>query len=580
VVGTSYIGRELGRYKLVSVIGSGGFATVYRAVDTGLERTVALKVVDPSAHHNPTIAHRFVREGQTVASLDHPAVVPVYDAGETDGILWMAMRLIEGGSLDDALRADRRLSPDQVVAVVARIGGALDHAHAHGLVHRDVKPSNILLEENDPRRAWLADFGIAVTAQNMGQFTTGALGTAAYMAPEQSRPGSAGPPADVYSLACVAYEMVTGSRPYPGDEYVALLMAHLNQAVPRCGHPGIDELMERALAKDPARRPASGAALAQELRRALDAGAGTTAHLPLPSGDTTQPYRPTATAAERPAGSPGQPGAPDRAPAPGSPGRPGAPGQPGGPGQRGAAQAAIAGSPGQQGQHSPPGGPQRPSEPPVTVIEPRNDTLLHPAVHRPPPPVAPQPQAQRPAPPGHRPPPPQHQGPPAPFTRRDRPRGRNRLLAGTAALVVAAVATFLALQRPTTDTVLVRDDQGIAYRVPRDWRQGDVDPVTEWRGAESQLLATVANFEAGVVPATTLLAQVEIESVPVCESTPQERQVDGAATGGSCTNAAGDVAVAVGAVGHGQFWLVIVHPGVPEGDRDDFVDSIELFQPE
>lgn len=572
MVGTSYIGRELGRYKLVSVIGSGGFATVYRAVDTGLERTVALKVVDPAAHHNPTIARRFVREGQTVASLDHPAVVPVYDAGETDGILWLAMRLIEGGSLDDALRAGRRLSSDQVVAVVARIGGALDHAHAHGLVHRDVKPSNILLEENDPRRAWLADFGIAVTAQNMGQFTTGALGTAAYMAPEQSRPGSAGPPADVYSLACVAFEMVTGARPYPGDEYVALLMAHLNQSVPRCGHPGIDELMERALAKDPARRPTSGAALAVDLRRALVSAAGTTAHLPLPAGDATQPYRPNFTAAEAGAdagaGSPAQPGAPGRHAAAGSPGPPGAAGR--------APAAGSPGQPGAPGEHSPPAGPPRPSEPPATVIEPRHDTLLHPAVHRPPPPMAP--QQQRPAPPGHHPPPPLQPGAPAPFARRDRARGRNRLLAGTAALVVAATATFLALQRPTTDTVLVRDEQGITYRVPRDWRQGDVDPVTQWLDSEGAVLATVQHFEAGVVPATTLLGLVEVDDVPVCESTPQERQVDGAETGGSCTKAAGDMAV--GAVGHGHFWLVIVRPGAPEGDRDDFVDSIELFQPE
>ncbi|HMG43319.1 MAG TPA: serine/threonine-protein kinase [Acidimicrobiales bacterium] len=263
------VGREMGRYLIQAVIGTGGFAVVYRAVDTVLERTVALKVLDPASHRDPTIGRRFVLEGRAAASLDHPAIVPVYDAGEHDGVLWMAMRLVEGSTLDQALGAGRRLPPDEVIAVVERIGSALDHAHERGVVHRDVKPSNLLLERDDPYRAHLADFGIAATARSVGRYTAGALGTAAYMAPEQARPSEVGPPADLYSLACVAYEMLAGRRLFPGDDYVALLYAHATEAVPPMGHPAVDAVLHRALAKAPAGRPTSGGALAHELRQAL-----------------------------------------------------------------------------------------------------------------------------------------------------------------------------------------------------------------------------------------------------------------------------------------------------------------------
>jgi tRNA A-37 threonylcarbamoyl transferase component Bud32 len=273
-------GRTLGRYVVESAIGEGGFATVFRAVDTVLGRPVALKVLDPVAQRDPTVARRFLREGRAVASLDHHAIVPVYDAGEDDGLLWLAMRLIEGRSLAEVLDGGRRPTGDEVVALVDRIGPALDHAHAQGVVHRDVKPSNILLESGDPTRAWLADFGIAATARTAGRYTTGMLGTAAYMAPEQARPHEVGPPADIYSLGCVVYELVTGRRPFPGDDHVALLMAHATLRVPPSGDARLDRVLARALAKDPAARPPSGAALAGELRAAGAAGR----HVPAPSG--------------------------------------------------------------------------------------------------------------------------------------------------------------------------------------------------------------------------------------------------------------------------------------------------------
>jgi hypothetical protein len=269
VAGEGLVGREVGRYLVGDVIGRGGFAVVHRAVDTVLERTVALKVLDPAAQRDPTIGRRFALEGRAAASLDHPAIVPVYDAGDHDGVLWMAMRLVDGRPLDQLLAAGRRLGPDEVVAVIERIGAALDHAHGRGVVHRDVKPSNLLLEHDDPHRAHLADFGIAATARSAGRYTAGFLGTAAYMAPEQARPSDVGPPADRYSLACVAYEMVAGRPPFPGDDHVALLHAHATAPVAALGDPALDAVLQRALAKDPATRPPSGAALADELRRVL-----------------------------------------------------------------------------------------------------------------------------------------------------------------------------------------------------------------------------------------------------------------------------------------------------------------------
>lgn len=293
------MGREVGRYLVGDVIGRGGFAVVHRAVDTVLERTVALKVLDPTAQRDPTIGRRFALEGRAAASLDHPAIVPVYDAGDHDGVLWMAMRLVDGRPLDQLLASGRRLGPDEVVAVIERIGGALDHAHGRGVVHRDVKPSNLLLEHDDPHRAHLADFGIAATARSAGRYTAGFLGTAAYMAPEQARPSDVGPPADIYSLACVAYELLAGRPPFPGDDHVALLHAHATAPVPPVGDPVVDAVLQRALAKDPAARPPSGAALADELRRALVAPAPPAPPLPSSLPPPPAPPAPRARGSSR-----------------------------------------------------------------------------------------------------------------------------------------------------------------------------------------------------------------------------------------------------------------------------------------
>jgi serine/threonine protein kinase len=192
----------------------------------------------------------------------------VFAAGDLDGLLYLAMRLVPGCSLADELATSGPLTDDRLVEVVSALAGALDHAHQRGIVHRDVKPANILVEGE---RVWLTDFGIAATMQAAGRYTTGALGTAAYMAPEQIRPalGEIDGRADLYALGCVIYECVTGRPPYVADDLVALLYAQAQQAIPSTGRVAIDAFMLRALAKNAADRFPSGEVLLDGLREAI-----------------------------------------------------------------------------------------------------------------------------------------------------------------------------------------------------------------------------------------------------------------------------------------------------------------------
>jgi serine/threonine-protein kinase len=271
-------GRRLGGFLLGEPLGHGGFATVYRARQLRLDRDVAVKVLDAELARNPDAARRFEREGRAAAALDHPHIVPVFEAGEEDGLVYLAMRYVAGATLGDLLERRSPLPPADVVRIVQPLAAALDHAHAHDLVHRDVKPGNVLLEPRTDGTdwVWLADFGIAATTRDVGRYTAGTIGTAWYMAPEQAEGKEIDGRADLYSLGCVAFECLTGTVPYPRDDLLASLMAHVNAPIPVTGDATLDTFFAEALAKDPADRPPSGAAFVQALAAAVG--------VPAPSG--------------------------------------------------------------------------------------------------------------------------------------------------------------------------------------------------------------------------------------------------------------------------------------------------------
>jgi streptogramin lyase len=248
------IGSTLGGYRLDALIERGGMGVVYRATHLALERPVALKVIARHLSRDDRFRDRFLRESRLAASLDHPNVVPVYDAREEDGELIVAMRLIGGGDLKKRISA-RPLPPEEAIDLLAQVGDALDSAHNAGIVHRDVKPHNILLEGD---RAFLSDFGLAKALGESGAHGSGAsiVGTVEYMSPEQWRGQDVGPAADVYSLGCVLYESLTGVVPYArraGDDEPEM-------------PAGLDAVIEKAVSKDPGERYPTARALIEAAR--------------------------------------------------------------------------------------------------------------------------------------------------------------------------------------------------------------------------------------------------------------------------------------------------------------------------
>lgn len=269
MLGLDLAGRTVGGHRVETLLGHGAYGWVYRARQVSLDRDVALKVLDPVVARNPEAAARFDREGRSAARLDHPAIVDVYQAGVADGLHYLAMRLVRGPGLDEVLRqGGGRLAVGPALTLLHRIAGALDHAHQRGVIHRDVKPSNILLEDGDPARCWLGDFGIAVTVRAAGPLSTAALGTVAYMAPEQVDPTRIGPAADQYALACVAYRVLTGRLPFDGDDSVGVLLAHAKDPVPGTGSPALDEVFARGMAKQPEHRYPTAGEFVTALERA------------------------------------------------------------------------------------------------------------------------------------------------------------------------------------------------------------------------------------------------------------------------------------------------------------------------
>ncbi|KXO99739.1 Probable serine/threonine-protein kinase pknH (plasmid) [Tsukamurella tyrosinosolvens] len=276
-------GSTLGPYEIGRLLGRGGMGEVYLAHDAQRDRDVALKLLHASAAEDPQFRERFSRESQTVARLADPHVIPIHDFGEIDGVLFIDMRLVEGRNLAEVLH-DGPLPPDRAVSLVEQVAGALDAAHAKGLVHRDVKPANIELTESG--FPYLLDFGLAV-ADTQSRMTSAGLfvGSQAYAAPERFDGDSATVASDVYSLACVLFEALTGHAPYRGDSLGAMLKQHLTAPIPRPSTeasvpPAMDTVIARGMAKDPADRFSSCGELASAAREAL---AGHSVDVPLPS---------------------------------------------------------------------------------------------------------------------------------------------------------------------------------------------------------------------------------------------------------------------------------------------------------
>ncbi len=248
------IGSTLAGYRLDALIARGGMGVVYRATHLALDRPVALKVIAPQFAGDQQFRNRFLRESRLAARLDHPHVVPIFDAREEDEELIVAMRLVEGGDLKRRIAAHGPLPPQEAIDLLAQVADALDAAHAVGIVHRDVKPHNILLEGD---RAYLTDFGLAVALGESGAASgASVVGTVEYMSPEQWRGQKVGPAADVYSLGCVLYEAVTGIPPF------ARQAGDSEPEMPK----GLDAVIERAVAKDPAERYPSAGALVEAAR--------------------------------------------------------------------------------------------------------------------------------------------------------------------------------------------------------------------------------------------------------------------------------------------------------------------------
>jgi len=275
--GGSRLGTLFGPYELNSLIGVGGMGEVYRAYDTVKERTVAVKVLRAEMAADPTYQERFRRESRVAARLQEPHVIPVHDFGDIDGVLYIDMRLVDGGSLKDELRVHGPLAPGRAVSIIAQVAAALDAAHADGLVHRDIKPENVLLTADD--FAYLVDFGIAHGGGDASVTSTGLIiGSCAYMSAERFSGGQVGPAADVYSLTCLLYESLTGRPPFETGDLRQLMTAHMFSPPPRPsimrrGIPrAFDEVIARGMAKKPEERFASAGELAKAASAAVSGG--------------------------------------------------------------------------------------------------------------------------------------------------------------------------------------------------------------------------------------------------------------------------------------------------------------------
>jgi serine/threonine protein kinase len=264
----------IGGYKLEEVVGRGGMGVVYRARHLLLERTAAVKLLSPQLAADEAFRERFVRESRMAAALEHPHVVPVYDAGEQDGLLYIAMRYVDGTDLGTLLDREGALEPSQALTIAGQVGSALDVAHERSIVHRDVKPANVLLDE---RGAYLSDFGLTKSVSSETRLTAHGqfVGTIDYMPPEQIEGARLDPRSDVYAFGCVLYHTLTGAPPFQRDSAVSVMYAQLRDRPPPISGRGrglpaaLDPVFARALAKRSGDRYGTCLELVEAARTAL-----------------------------------------------------------------------------------------------------------------------------------------------------------------------------------------------------------------------------------------------------------------------------------------------------------------------
>lgn len=317
------VGDVLGEYRIEELVARGGMGVVYRARQVSNGRLVALKVVLPELCQDSTFRERFERESQIAIELEHPNVVPVYATGEAEGVLYIAMRFVHGVDLRQLISSEGCLAPDRAVAIVEQVASGLDAAHRLGLVHRDVKPANVMVEDlGDREHCYVMDFGLAKQSGSTGFTKTGGwVGTLDYVAPEQIMGAAVDARTDVYALGCVLHHALIGQPPFPTDHDAAKLHAHLNAPAPRATAirndlpARFDDVIARALAKDPAGRYPSAGDVARAARAALAGqrpsspersvatgeAASLTAPLPARQPGASQPTRFDATVADSPA---------------------------------------------------------------------------------------------------------------------------------------------------------------------------------------------------------------------------------------------------------------------------------------
>jgi serine/threonine-protein kinase len=289
------IGTVIAGYRIEERIGRGGMGVVYRAEHLNLRRRAAIKIIAPDLAESEGFRERFTREARIAAALQHPNIVTVYDAGELDGLLYLAMQYIQGSDLSAVLRTEHRLRPYRAVDVCRQVASALDAAHAMGLIHRDVKPANVLIEG---RTAFLTDFGLTKRLDGEHTQLTRAgdvVGTIHYVAPEQIEGSPVSARTDVYSLGCLLYHCLTGQVPFTRDTDVAVIYAHLSEDPPSITKlrpelpEGLDGVIAKALDKSPDRRFPSCGDLISAARAVIDAAG--------PLADTSAP-RPSTTSGE------------------------------------------------------------------------------------------------------------------------------------------------------------------------------------------------------------------------------------------------------------------------------------------